>query len=76
VYTEVLDIIRNVYDIRVDDAALRAAVEMGPEEAAAEFARLRAEYRVRREFATCTVDGTAISVDAAAMLRVLGITIR
>ena len=75
VYTEVLDIVRNVYDIRIDDAALRGAVEMGPEEAGAEFARLRAEYRVRREFATCTIDVSGLSVGATGILRALGFTI-
>ena len=75
-YSQVLDTVRGVYDIRIDDAALRGAVEMGREEAAAEFARLRAEYRVRREFASCKFDGAGLSADAAALLRALGLTLR
>ena len=76
IYSQVLDTVRGVYDIRIDDAALRGAVEMGREEAAAEFERLRAEYRVRREFASCELDGAGLSADAAAMLCALGLTLR
>lgn len=75
-YSQVLDTVRGVYDIRIDDAALRRAVEMGREEAAAEFARLRAEYRVRREFASCELDTAGLSADATAMLCALGLTLR
>lgn len=75
-YSQVLDTVRGVYDIRIDDAALRRAMEMGREEAAAEFARLRAEYPVRREFASCEFDGAGLSTDAAAMLCELGLTLR
>lgn len=75
-YSQVLDTVRGVYDIRIDDAALRGAVEMDREEAAAEFARLRTEYRVRREFASCEFDRAGLSADAAAMLCALGFTLR
>lgn len=72
VYAEVLRVVRGVYDVRVDDAALREAVERDPDGAAAEFARLRAEYRMRREFASCEIDATGLSPRAAAMLGALG----
>jgi erythronate-4-phosphate dehydrogenase len=76
VYREVLDVVRSVYDVRVDDAALRRAVEMEPEAAAAEFARLRAEYPIRRQFASCAVEASAVSSQAAVMLRAAGFKMR
>jgi hypothetical protein len=75
IYSGVLGVIRDVYDIRIDDAALRGVAEMGGEAAAVEFARLRAEYRVRREFASCAADSATLSADTAAMLRTLGFAI-
>jgi erythronate-4-phosphate dehydrogenase len=72
VYSEVLEVVRGVYDVRADDAALRRAAEMDPVEAAAEFARLRTEYRVRREFASCEIDAAGLSPHAAAILGALG----
>ncbi len=76
VYREVRDVLHGVYDVRVDDAALRAAVELEAEAAAAEFARLRAEYRVRREFAASTATAAGLSREAVRMLRALGLKIR
>ncbi|MBE0644512.1 MAG: 4-phosphoerythronate dehydrogenase [Bacteroidetes bacterium] len=73
VYGEVLEVVRGVYDVRVDDAALRAAVEMDGEAAAAEFARLRAEYSVRREFAACDVNAAGLAPEAVKLLHALGL---
>jgi len=76
VLPEVLEVVRGVYDIRIDDASLRKAVEMEPDATAAEFARLRAEYRVRREFASCEINAARVSAGTAAMLRTLGFIVR
>ncbi len=72
VYGEVLEIVRSVYDVRVDDAALRRAVELEPEAVAAEFARLRAEYPVRREFAACEGEANGLSIETTSVLAALG----
>ncbi|MFZ1730398.1 MAG: 4-phosphoerythronate dehydrogenase [Bacteroidota bacterium] len=72
VYGEVLERVRSVYDVRVDDAALRRAVEMEPEAAAAEFARLRAEYPLRREFAASELEVSGLSGASIHMLTALG----
>jgi len=46
----IADVVRAVYDIERDDAALRELHDVGPGDRAASFDRLRKEYPVRREF--------------------------
>jgi erythronate-4-phosphate dehydrogenase len=61
------------YDIRADDASLRAAT-LAPSsvDAAAAFDRLRREYPVRRELAGTPVAGARFSERQLSLLRALG----
>lgn len=49
-------IVTRCYDIECDDRALRGVANVPQEERRAFFSRLRAEYRVRREFFNTTVE--------------------
>lgn len=49
--------VRHVYDVRADDARLRAALAAAPDARGAAFDRLRRDYPVRREFAGHLVRG-------------------
>jgi erythronate-4-phosphate dehydrogenase len=55
------DIVKQCYDINVDDRLLRKIISLPEEERGKYFCRLRAEYRIRREFLNYTVcvDGEA-----------------
>jgi erythronate-4-phosphate dehydrogenase len=66
------DIVKQCYDINVDDRLLRQIVSLPEEERGKYFSRLRTEYRIRREFFNCTVcvDGEAKSLFN--VLRLLG----
>ena len=50
-----LEIIRQIYDPMVDDNALRATLDLTPDEQKKAFDQLRKKYRVRREFSSLTV---------------------
>ena len=58
------DIVKQCYDINVDDRLLRQIVSLPEEERGKYFSRLRTEYRIRREFFNYTVyvDGEAKSL--------------
>jgi erythronate-4-phosphate dehydrogenase len=60
------------YDIRSDDATLRAIKDVTQEERSAFFDRLRKEYPVRREFSATTVRLDAAVPAAARVLDELG----
>jgi erythronate-4-phosphate dehydrogenase len=49
-------VVNQCYDIEIDDRALRLIAGASQEERRSFFARLRAEYRVRREFFTTVVE--------------------
>lgn len=51
---------RQAYDLRVDDAALRALADRRPEARANGFTQLRTDYRRRRELQRHTVPRTAV----------------
>ncbi|MFM1920433.1 MAG: Erythronate-4-phosphate dehydrogenase [Candidatus Hydrogenedentota bacterium] len=51
------DIVRQVYDIRIDDAGIREALALPDEEQPQRFDQLRKEYRRRREWRHTTVRG-------------------
>ena len=66
----VRDVVRNVYDIRVDDSFLREASRGDAEERAIEFNRLRRSYRHRPEFRnTCL---TQCAPDLVSSFSILG----
>jgi erythronate-4-phosphate dehydrogenase len=58
------DIVKQCYDINVDDRLLRQIISLPEEERGKYFSRLRTEYRIRREFFNYTVcvDGEAKSL--------------
>jgi erythronate-4-phosphate dehydrogenase len=58
-------VIRQVYDIRADDRALRAAGSAG-------FDKLRADYPVRREFHNTQLEWRGVGESARAKLLALG----
>lgn len=61
------DIVRQVYDIRVDDASIRETLALPVDEQPQRFDQLRKEYRRRREWRHTTVRG----VTDAGMRKVL-----
>jgi hypothetical protein len=64
--------VRQAYDIEVDDVALRESAVMNPTERGAYFAKLRAEYRTRREFFNRTVELSSIHPGVQKTLERLG----
>ncbi len=69
---EILTVIRTAFDIRVDDLALREAGQLEAGERPGCFSRLRADYRVRREFHRCSLPAEGLSSAAADVLSKLG----
>ena len=67
------ELVRNCYDIRRDDRALRTACSSHPKDLRAQFQKLRTGYRVRREFAATVVRGA--SWEAEVVLRSLGFAV-
>ncbi|MGA7160214.1 MAG: 4-phosphoerythronate dehydrogenase [Bacteroidota bacterium] len=65
-------IVCQCYDIEFDDRALRSIANVLPEERRPFFARLRAEYRVRREFFTTVVELPPLLTGLAEPLRTIG----
>ena len=61
-----------VYDIRADDARLRAMLALPPGEQPAYFDRLRKEYPVRREFSATSVLVGEAGCECEPILRGLG----
>jgi erythronate-4-phosphate dehydrogenase len=64
--------VRAAYDISMDDGLLRAANALPEAERPAAFARLRAGYRVRREFPAWTVRLSSARASAGSVLAALG----
>lgn len=69
-------LLQSRYDIRLDDALLRAAVagDAGTAGIGNAFDRLRKSYRDRRELAGSVVEGSALSPADVAWVRALGCT--
>ncbi len=65
-------IVCQCYDIECDDRALRSIANVSPEERRSFFARLRAEYRVRREFFTTVVELPASLTALVEPLKMIG----
>ena len=60
------------YDVREDDARLRAILSLPPEDRPAYFDRLRKEYPIRREFQTQKIIGAGMDESTQTALRGLG----
>lgn len=66
------DIIRQVYDIEIDDRLIREAAIRNEIDRARNFDGLRKNYRVRREFMNTTVDAQNAAVELKRKIRALG----
>jgi len=63
------------YDIRADDAALRAMAKQPPEKRSRYFVSLRKNYPVRREFPSTAVELDAGDAKTASLLGALGFSV-
>ncbi|MCX6121630.1 MAG: 4-phosphoerythronate dehydrogenase [Ignavibacteriales bacterium] len=66
------EIVRQCYDIRLDDRLLRLLVSLPETERGKYFQKLRAEYRIRREFFNYTVFLPNEAKEIARVLHLLG----
>lgn len=68
--TEALDhVVRSMYEIRADDARLRATLDVPPDKRGAAFSRLRKAYPRRREFSRFVLPAGAIPAALQAPIR-------
>jgi hypothetical protein len=70
------EIVKNNYDIRLDDRLLRQLVSLPGTERGKYFQSLRAEYRIRREFFNSTVSLPDTAKGIAHTLRLLGFKVK
>jgi erythronate-4-phosphate dehydrogenase len=70
------EIVKNNYDIRLDDRLLRQLVSLPGTERGKYFQSLRAEYRMRREFFNSTVSLPETAKGIAHTLRLLGFNLK
>lgn len=63
------------YDVEFDERNLRATEDAAPDERGHAFMKLRAEYRIRREFSQTTVKLRPQTESAAGILRKLGFAV-
>ncbi|HET6273150.1 MAG TPA: 4-phosphoerythronate dehydrogenase [Bacteroidota bacterium] len=68
-------VVRQAYDIELDDYMLRKVIAVAEGERGPYFAKLRAEYRARREFFNRCVELSARQVGSRAILEKLGFEI-
>jgi Domain of unknown function (DUF3410). len=66
------EIVHQCYDIRLDDRFLRQLVSLPETERGKYFQKLRAEYRIRREFFNSTVSLPNEANEISNVLRLLG----
>jgi erythronate-4-phosphate dehydrogenase len=71
-----LEIIKKSYDIRFDDTMLREMLARPEAERSKYFQKLRAEYRIRREFFNSTVTLPAQTPDLSHVLSRLGFKVK
>jgi len=67
------EIVNTCYDIRLDDRQLRQLVLLPEAERGKYFQKLRAEYRIRREFFNFTVSLPNNANEISNVLRLLGL---
>jgi erythronate-4-phosphate dehydrogenase len=70
------EIVKKCYDIRQDDRLLRQLVSVSEIERGKYFQKLRAEYRIRREFFNFTVSLPRRAKDISDAIRLLGFNVR
>ncbi len=67
--------VKQAYDIELDDALLKKTGSLDISEHGRYFMKLRAEYRIRREFFNWCVELSSVHSEAAAILQDLGFRI-
>jgi len=70
------EIVKECYDIRFDDTLLRPLAALPETERGKYFQKLRAEYRVRREFFNSTVSLSDEAKEITPVLRLLGFNVK
>jgi erythronate-4-phosphate dehydrogenase len=70
------DVVKKCYDIVLDDQNLRKVLTLPLEERGKYFSRLRAEYRVRREFFHSTVNVPSRMNEIEKVLQLFGFRIK
>lgn len=71
-----LDILRKVYDVRVDDDAMRGCLTGDPSQLPEWFKKYRKNYRIRLEFTRYSVDGVSVGEDNSRVLANLGFAVK
>ncbi|MGD0037743.1 MAG: 4-phosphoerythronate dehydrogenase [Bacteroidota bacterium] len=70
------EIVKECYDIRLDDRLLRQLISLLETERGKYFQKLRAEYRIRREFYNSTVSLPNKAKEIVDVLRLLGFKVK
>ncbi len=70
------DIVKQCYDIYTDDRLLRQILSLPEQDRGKYFSKLRAEYRIRREFFNSTVSVSDEAKNIAEVLRLLGFKVK
>lgn len=70
------DIVKHCYDIKIDDRLLRQVISLPEKDRGRYFSKLRAEYRIRREFFNSTVNVPDEKKNIAEVLRLLGFKVK
>ena len=69
-------VVRQCYDIRLDDQLLRQMLSQPEPDRGVYFQKLRAEYRIRREFFNTTVSLPGSAYDVSRVLQLLGCKVK
>jgi erythronate-4-phosphate dehydrogenase len=70
------NVVKNCYDINLDDRLLRHIISLEKQERGKYFSKLRAEYRVRREFFNAAVSLSDKAKNIAELLQQLGFNVK
>ena len=70
------EIVKECYDIRLDDRLLRKLISLPEKDRGKYFQKLRAEYRVRREFFNSTVSLPNKAKEITDVIRLLGFKVK
>lgn len=71
-----LDVLRKVYDVRVDDDAMRGSLTGDAAQLPEWFKKYRKNYRMRREFTQYIVDGSSVGEENSRVLANLGFAVK
>jgi erythronate-4-phosphate dehydrogenase len=76
IFQTLRDIVKQCYDINVDDRLLRYMISLREEERGNYFSKLRTEYRIRREFFNYTIYLNGEENSLFNMLQLLGFKVK